>query len=245
MVGVVTVVLGAFGALCTGAGAYAVAHYYRFARLPIREPTDVDGGDHVGIAGTVAASSPTTTAPISGAAVPLAHWRVDRAKHGDGDPWATIGEGVDAPDEIRIEVAGYEVPVELPAAPDDDVVKLGAFAGGLDRSGIDYHELVRDSDEAPPEIESFSRTADLAIDIGDRKKRYMEAHLEPGDDVTVYGTVEVTSGDQPAASNVALTGDVVVSSDPTDETLQRYLYAGVWGFVFGLPSLAGAVLLAV
>lgn len=57
MVGFLSVIFGAFWVVCTGAGLYAVAPYDRFARYPLRAPTEGTAAERVGIEGAIAEGS--------------------------------------------------------------------------------------------------------------------------------------------------------------------------------------------
>lgn len=204
------------GALCYAGAAFGVYNYVQLTAMPLREPSDVTAGEDAALRVELTEGSPTVRAPFSGAAVPIAYWRIRRRDVGEDGGSIPVAEDLWHADRLEATADGYEITVHLP----DELSSWDL------REQPDFETVAEvDPDTDPPErIAAFEDAADLSDGVsltGHRRTRwYLEDRYEPGDTVTVYGRVSPTSGD------VVSGGEFEVTAADTDFRIMREAPSG-------------------
>jgi len=226
------------------AGVIALRYWWVMRRLDPVGPTGVEPGLRE-FEGRARSVGETVTAPFSGSDALVCEWEILRYDEGDGTNWQTAeAETLTAPFEIE-----------------HDGSTVGVDPAGADHLLADEFELdSRYVDELPPALEEYveehSVSIDLgAVNLGDRRHRFVERRLDPDERVYVLGPVE-RGTDDPAASTAQygvsaeldgwLSGafsEPFVVSDGGETTAQcRQLKRGIGGVALGAVFSAVAAL---
>jgi hypothetical protein len=170
--------------LCLGIGGLmalvGVGYLQTYTRVrktdlvPVRQLTDT--GSEVELAGTARTHEATTRSPFTDTECVVLDWSAERYIGGsEGSSWSTLDEG-----EAR-----------HPFRLDDGTGTALIGPRGATLELTNEQVIKVESDESPPPgVSDYLDETDELDREHDRKRRYTEQRLEPGDDVHVFGPLQ-------------------------------------------------------
>lgn len=200
------ILFGGIGAMLLLAGGAYLNAYWTMRSTDTTEVAAVSGSaDEVELEGTARTAGETARAPLTGEDALVHEWEVEyRSGSGQRRYWSTVESGSAA------------TPFLLEDGSGQMLVDPAGASWRLDEKTW----TVDDGEEPPPTIRSYLEASDsdeaAASEVvhSERRRRFTEARLDPGEQVAVYGPVQ--AGPHDAAPDSAV-GPYVATDEPVHD----------------------------